>query len=235
MTILGIDTSGPAASVALWRDAKPRYAIAADLGLTHSQTLMPMIDGALSASGISMEEIELIACVAGPGSFTGVRIGVCAARAISMARGIACAGIDALAALAAGAFGFDGEVCPILDARRGQVYCARFCFSRGDLPRRLSDDGAMKLEDFLAGLAPDGRFLFVGDGVTAHAAAIERALGDRAVIQKPHLSGLRAEAACYLADRDPSLRLSGAALVPIYLRKPQAERERAKREGAAHD
>lgn len=227
MTILGIDTSGPVAGVSVWRDGKPRYSATADVGMTHSETLMPMVDQALSAAGLSMEDVELVACVAGPGSFTGVRIGVCAAKGFAMARAIPCARIDALEALAAGAYGFDGEVCPILDARRDQVYCARFRFGEGALPVRLAEDAAMKLSDFLDGLPAGGRFLFTGDGVAAHGAAIGRALGGRALIAKPHLSCLRADAACYLAEFSPALRLPGEKLEPIYLRKPQAERERA--------
>ncbi len=231
MTILGIDTSGPVAGVALWRDGKPRYSVTADVGLTHSETLMPMVDQALAAFGIPANEVELLACVAGPGSFTGVRIGVCAARGFAQALGIPCVQVDALEALAAGAYGFDGEICPILDARRDQVYCARFRFSSGRLPERLSEDGALSLQDFLAGLPQQGRFLFTGDGVSAHAAAIERALGERALIAKPHLSGLKADAACYLAETSPARRMPGERLEPIYLRKPQAERERAARRG----
>jgi tRNA threonylcarbamoyladenosine biosynthesis protein TsaB len=226
LTILGIDTSGPVAGVALFEGGKVRYCAAADVGLTHSETLMPLIDRALEASGLSIPQLGLIACVAGPGSFTGVRIGVCAARAISMATGIPCAQIDALEALAAGAFGFDGEICPILDARRGQVYCARFRFSQGVLPQRIADDRAMALEEFIEQLPASSRLLFVGDGVWAHAPAIERALGSRALIQKPHLSGLRADAACYLAHNNPALHMPGMQLLPLYLRKPQAERAR---------
>jgi tRNA threonylcarbamoyladenosine biosynthesis protein TsaB len=231
LTILGIDTSGPVAGVCVWKDGKPRYSAVADVGLTHSETLMPMVDQALAAAGISVKDVELVACVAGPGSFTGVRIGVCAAKGFALARDIPCAQIDALEALAAGAFGFDGEICPILDARRDQVYCARFRFGEGALPERLSEDMALSLSDFLGGLPADGRFLFIGDGVAAHGAAIARALGNRALIAKPHLSGLRADAACYLAEQNPALRVLGANLEPIYLRKPQAERERAVRRG----
>jgi len=231
LTILGIDTSGPVAGVSVWRGGKPRYSVTADVGLTHSETLMPMVDQALSAAGLSMGDVELIACVAGPGSFTGVRIGVCAAKGFALARDIPCARIDALEALAAGAHGFDGEICPILDARRDQVYCARFRFSDGVLPVRLTEDMALKLTDFLSGLPADGRFLFTGDGVAAHRAAIERALGGRALTARTHLSGLRADAACYLAESNPALRMPGANLEPIYLRKPQAERERAARRG----
>ena len=229
MTILGIDTSGPVAGVALWQGGKPIWSAAADVGLTHSETLMPMVDQALAACNLSMEDVELVACVAGPGSFTGVRIGVCAAKGFALALGIPVSQIDAMTALAAGAFGFDGEICPILDARRDQVYCARFRFSGGALPERLTEDAALKLTDFLDSLPADGRFLFTGDGVRAHEAAITRALHERAVIQKPHLAGLRADAACYLAENDPGTCLPGERLEPIYLRKPQAERERAEK------
>ena len=229
MTILGIDTSGPVAGACVWRDGKPIWSAAADVGLTHSETLMPMVDQALTACNLTMDDVELVACVAGPGSFTGVRIGVCATKGFALARGIPVAGIDALTALAAGAFGFDGEICPILDARRDQVYCARFRFSGGTLPQRLTEDAALKLSDFLDSLPVDGRFLFTGDGVRAHESAITRALGERAVIQKPHLAGLKADAACYLAENDSGTRLPGERLEPIYLRKPQAERERAER------
>ncbi len=235
VTILGIDTSGPVAGVALWRSGALCYAAVSDAGRTHSETLMPMVDQALRAAGLSIEDVEMVSCVAGPGSFTGVRIGVCAAKGIAMARGIPCARVDALAALAAGAFGFDGEICPILDARRGQVYCARFRFSAGALPERRMEDAALPLADYLALLPKEGRCLFTGDGLSAHGAEIARAMGPRAVLQKPHLSLLRAEAACYLAQNDPALRVSGAALTPIYLRKPQAERERAEKRGRAHD
>ncbi len=231
MTILGMDTSGPVASVSVWRGGKPRYSVSADVGLTHSETLMPLVDRALTAAGVSLAEVELIACVAGPGSFTGVRIGVCAARGFALALKIPVARVNALEALSAGAFGFDGEICPILDARRGQVYSARFRFAEGALPERLCPDEALKLTDFIAALPPDGRFLFTGDGLSVHGEAIRAALGSRAILQKPHLAALRAEAACYLADSDPSLRVPGEALEPIYLRKPQAERERDARRG----
>ena len=226
-----MDTSGPVASVCVWRGGKPRYSVSADVGLTHSETLMPLVDRALTAAGVSMAEVELVACVAGPGSFTGVRIGVCAARGFALALGIPVARINALEALSAGAFGFDGEICPILDARRGQVYCARFRFAEGALPERLCPDEALKLTDFVAALPPEGRFLFTGDGLSIHGEAIRAALGSRAVLQKPHLASLRAEAACYLADCGSSPGVPGEALEPIYLRKPQAERERDARRG----
>ena len=97
------------------------------------------------------------------------------------------------------------------------------------------EDAAPPLTDFLSRLPAGGRCLFTGDGLTAHAEAILRALGQRAVLQKPHLSLLRAEAACYLAENDPSIRMPGGELTPIYLRKPQAERERAEKQGRTHD
>ncbi len=175
----------------------------------------------------------MVSCVAGPGSFTGVRIGVCAAKGIAMARGIPCARVDALAALAAGDFGFDGEICPILDARRGQVYCARFRFSAGALPERRMEDAALPLADYLALLPKEGRCLFTGDGLSAHGAEIAGRWG-RGRCCKSASFTFAGGGGCYMRRTIPPFAYP-ARRSPIYLRKPQAERERAEKRGRAHD
>ena len=111
------------------------HSIALNHGLTHSEALMPAVDAAMRASGLTCADIDAFAAVAGPGSFTGVRIGVCTAKGLAHAAGKPCAAVDALEALAMNFYGFGGLVCPILDARRGQVYCALFDAS-GGMPRR---------------------------------------------------------------------------------------------------
>lgn len=227
MNILTIDTSGPVCAVALMRDEVIVYEARANTGLTHSEALMPMVDLAMRAAGLAVKQLDLICCVAGPGSFTGVRIGVCAARALAHAWGIRVARLDALAVLAMGAWGFDGTVCPILDARRGQVYGAAFRMG-GDVPARLMDDVAVSFENYIEKL-PGGRLLFVGDGVTVNEAKI-RALGGRALIAPPHIRMLSAAAGCALAARDEGTHMEHRQLTPIYLRAPQAERERAERQ-----
>lgn len=233
MNILTLDASGPVCGVALMKDGVLVYEASVNVGLTHSETLMPMLDTALTTAGISVDQLDLIGCVAGPGSFTGVRIGVCAAKALAHAYNIPCAQLNALEVLAMGAYPVADTICPILDARRDQVYGAAFSFGEtGELPIRLMDDVAMKLTDFLELLPKQGRLLFVGDGVKVHAEKIIQQLGNRARISASHVSGIRAGAGCALAERRPELRTDYLGLMPIYLRASQAERERAAREEA---
>ncbi len=227
-TVLAIDTSGPVAGCAILKDGKIVHQVAMNHGLTHSETIMPAVDEALSAAGLTCADVDVFAAVAGPGSFTGVRIGVCAAKGLAHAVGKPCAAVHALEALAMNLCGFDGLACPILDARRGQVYCAAFDVS-GGLPVRALADAAEPLSDFLARLPRDRRLAFVGDGVPVHADAVRAALGERALIAPANLRDLRADAACVLAASHPETWVEAAALRPIYLRAPQAERERKKR------
>ena len=227
-TVLAIDTSGPVAGCAVLKGGRIVHQIAMNHGLTHSETIMPAVDAALEAAGLSCGDVDVFAAVAGPGSFTGVRIGVCAAKGLAHAVGKPCCAVHALEALAMNFVGFDGLCCPILDARRGQVYCAAFDTASG-LPARALEDAAEPLADFLMRLPGDRRLVFVGDGVPVHAQTITEALGERALIAPANLRDLRADAACVLAATRPETWVDAAALRPIYLRAPQAERERKKR------
>ena len=227
-TVLAIDTSGPVAGCAVLKDGRIVHQVAMNHGLTHSETIMPAVDAALEASSLACADVDVFAAVAGPGSFTGVRIGVCAAKGLAHGAGKPCCAVHALEALAMNGYGFDGLCCPILDARRGQVYCAAFD-TAGGLPVRTLPDAAEPLADFLAKLPKDRRLLFVGDGVPLHANAVRDALGGRALIAPASLRDLRADAACVLAALRPETWVEAAALRPIYLRAPQAEREREKR------
>ena len=220
MNIFALDASGPCAGVALWQDGEITHEIEARHGLTHSQTLMPMADSIFEAAGIGPGDIDLYACVAGPGSFTGVRIGVCAARGLAHGAGKKCVSLDALECLAAGAWGYPGVVAPILDARRGQVYCAAF---RGG--QRVREDEAMALTDFVTQLPPEP-ILFVGDGVAVNRERLADMLGERAVFAPAHMRFIRAGAAAWLAAQRIEQAVEPEALLPIYLRLPQAERER---------
>ena len=224
-TVLAIDTSGPVAGCAVLRDGKIVHQIAMNHGLTHSETIMPAVDAALQAAGLSCRDVDVFAAVAGPGSFTGVRIGVCAAKGLAHGAGKPCCAVHALEALAMNFYGFDGLCCPILDARRGQVYCAAFDMKNG-LPERALADAAEPLADFLARLPEDRRLVFVGDGVPAYGDRIRETLGSRALIAPEHLRSLRPDAACVLAAARPDQWMAARLLTPVYLRAPQAERER---------
>lgn len=231
MNILMIDTSGPACGVAIVKDAKPCYEAELSIGMTHSQRLMPMVDAALSMTGMKMEDIDLFGAVVGPGSFTGVRIGVSTVKALAHAQGKPCIGIDALEALALNVPEFDGVICPILDARAQQVYGA--IFEPGMPPKRLCEDTAEKLTAFLDRVEATGkRAMFVGDGVPVSEKAIRERLGDRAAFAPVQHGGLRALNAAMLANEYSQNAQDYITLLPLYLRAPQAERERAAREAA---
>ena len=227
MNIVAIDTSGPAASCAVLIDGEIVQSIAMNRGLTHSETIMPALDACMSAAGLSCDQVDCFATVAGPGSFTGVRIGVCAVKGLAHAWNRPCARIDALEALAMNFAGFDGLACPILDARRGQVYCAAFDMKNG-MPVRVLEDAAIDLTEFLARLPKDRRLVFLGDGLRVHAARIRETLTE-ALIAPANLRQLRADAACLLAEARPEEWMEARKLTPIYLRLPQAERERNQR------
>ena len=225
MNILMIDTSGPACGVAIMADGRLVYEAELTHRQTHSQRVMPMVDTALQMSDMTAADMDVFGAVVGPGSFTGVRIGVSTVKALAHAANKPCVAVDALEALAANVTAFDGVVCPILDARAQQVYGA--IFKRGE---RLTEDTVEKLTLFLDRVEATGEnALFLGDGAPGFEAAIRERLGLR--------NGLRAGSACALAARRleaGETPLDYITLLPLYLRAPQAERERAAREGAKH-
>ena len=232
MNILMIDTSGPACGVAIAREGRLVCDMQLVSGRTHSQRVMPMVEAALAMSDMAVSDIDVFGAVTGPGSFTGVRIGVSSVKALAHAAGKPCVGVDALHALAANIQAFDGVICPILDARAQQVYGAMF--RAGDVPQRLCEDEAMPLTAFLDRVeATDERALFLGDGVAAMRGAIEARLGGRAQFAAPQHMNLRAGSACAIAMRlaEQGETTDYLHLLPLYLRAPQAERERAQRLG----
>lgn len=228
MNIVAIDTSGPLASCAVMKDGVIVHMIVMNQGLTHSETIMPALDDAMRASGLNCSEVDAFAAVAGPGSFTGVRIGICAVKGLAHAYNKPCVGIDALEALAMNVQGFDGIACPILDARRSQVYCAAFDMQNG-MPLRICDDDAVSLDEFLKRLPQDRRLFFLGDGLRVHAQKIAELLGPRALIAPANMAQLHADAACLLAELRRESWMEARYLKPLYLRVPQAERERSAR------
>lgn len=224
MNIVAVDTSGPVASCAVMTDGEIRAAQILNCGLTHSETIMPALEECMRRSGLKCTDVDVFAAVAGPGSFTGVRIGVCAVKGLAHAVNKPCARIDALETLAMNFYGNDAIVCPILDARRGQVYCAAFD-TRNGMPERIMEDTAEDLKEFLQSLPRDRRLIFAGDGLRAYTTLIRETIPD-AMIAPANLSQLRAEAACVLTEKRKDEWMEAAALTPIYLRAPSAERER---------
>ena len=161
MNILAIDTAGRTAAVAVMRDDTLLYECNTGTGLTHSETLLPMADAALKACGLRCADIDLFGVTAGPGSFTGLRIGLSAVKGMAFVKDTPCAGVSTLEALAWGMTG-EGTVIGALDARRGQVYWAGFDLATHE---RLTPDTAAPVET-LENFVRDCKkpLIFVGDG-----------------------------------------------------------------------
>ena len=164
MTILAFETSAKPVSVSLLRGGRVAASEFENAGLTHSVTLMPMAERVLAAAGLTPAAVDFFAVAAGPGSFTGLRIGVGTVKGLGWAAEKPCAAVSTLLAMAYLHPGFDGVVCPVMDARRGQVYAALFDTS-GGAPERLEADGALGLGELFDLLERRSRpVLFVGDG-----------------------------------------------------------------------
>ena len=151
MRILAFETSAKAASVALLEDGKLLAESYQNTGLTHSQTLMVMAQDMLNTLALTPGDVDVVAVAAGPGSFTGVRIGVAAAKGFAWGRELPCVGVSTLDAMAQQARLFEGIVCCAMDARREQVYNALFSCHGGVLTR-LTEDRALSLDDLAAEL-----------------------------------------------------------------------------------
>lgn len=227
--ILAMDTSGPSLSVALVKAGKLVYECTQQNGMTHSDSLMVLVDEAMQAGKMAVADVDCFAVVTGPGSFTGVRIGVTTAKSFAHATNKPCIGINALEAIAYGARQFSGLVCPMQDARAGQVYCAAFQEEKRVLP-----DDALKLDVFLEQVKPYGRCCFIGDGAVVHRDDIVAAMGDNAVFSSMSAMVLRAANVAELAMIHQDQATKWQELAPYYLRAPQAERERLAKEAAAH-
>lgn len=224
MMLLLIDTSGPVAGVALMEDGKVRYEAMCVNAFTHSQSILPMVEEAYLHTGLSVDDTDYFACVTGPGSFTGVRIGVSTVKGLAQVKNKPCIAVDALESMAKGVQYFDGIICPIQDARAGQVYGAAF---RGGSMERLMDDEPLVLSEYLDKVDAYGKkMMFLGDGMPVQREKIEETLGDKAVFAPAHLAYLRPAAAAELAWGKQKEAVSYLDLQPLYLRAPSAERQK---------
>ena len=232
MKILAVDTAGKTAGVAVMEDDRLLYEVYLDAGLTHSETLLPMVDAALKACRLSCADIDLYGVNAGPGSFTGLRIGLAAVKGLAFPRHTPCAPVSTLEALAAGHLG-EGTLLCALDARRGQVYSAAFDLATH--ARLLDDDAraAASLADFVKSCKKP--LFFVGDG--AYLCYNIYSEADGVLPVPPALRGGRAVGVALAAQRmaEAGLTVPPEALLPDYHRLSQAERERAARLAAAQN
>jgi len=224
--ILAFETSAKAASVALY-DGKLLGEQYQNTGLTHSQTLMVMAEDLLKQCGKTMADVTAVAVAEGPGSFTGVRIGVAAAKGLSWGGQLPCYGVSTLEAMAVSLGIYQGYVCACMDARRNQVYNALFYVNQGQL-ERFSEDRAIALADLKEELKSiDGPIYLVGDGAEL---AFENLSGEieELILPPEHRRHQRAVGVAILAAQMQAAGETGDgnALTPNYLRLSQAERER---------
>ena len=230
MLILAFETSAKAASVAVMEGSKLLAESYQNTGLTHSQTLMVMAEDALKQVGKRAADVEAVAVAEGPGSFTGVRIGVAAAKGFAWGKNIPCYGVSTLEAMVLSLGVWQGYVCPVMDARRSQVYNALFYVNQGEISR-VCDDRAIALADLKEELKnlPEPIFL-VGDGSILCYNTLSKDVPNL-VLPAEHRMHQRAVGvglgAAAMAEKGNGG--DGAALAPNYLRLSQAERERAEK------
>ena len=229
MLLLAFETSAKAASVALTQDGKLLGESYQNTGLTHSQTLMVMAEDLLKQCGKKTDDVTAVAVAEGPGSFTGVRIGVAAAKGFAWGAELPCVGVSTLEAMVKTLGVWQGWVCPVMDARRSQVYNALFYVNQGK-PERMTPDRAIALSDLEVELKEkEGPIFLVGDGsVLAHKTLDIPNL----VLPAEHRMHQRAVGVALLAEEAllAGAAGDGAALTPNYLRLSQAERERIERQ-----
>lgn len=230
MKTLALETSAKSVSVAVTENGTLLAQAYQDRGLTHSVTLMPLLDGMLKTAGLTLDDMDIIAVAQGPGSFTGIRIGVSAAKGLAWAKALPCCGVSTLEAMAYGVTDFEGVVVGAMDARRQQVYNALFRTENGCVTRLCADRAvAMELVAEELAAMPEPK-LIVGDGAVLLYDFLQKAgIGCRLTspLHRQQSAAGVALAAEHLAAQ--GLTCSAQELQPVYLRLSQAERERLAR------
>lgn len=230
MKILAIETSAKSVSAAVVENGVPLASAYQNMGLTHSRTLMPLVDGMLSAAGLRVQDMDLLAAANGPGSFTGLRIGVSALKGLAWALEKPCCGVSTLAAMARNLAHMEGLIICAMDARRNQVYNALFLAHDGVLTRQCPDRaiGLSELAEEIKN-RPEPKFV-VGDGAgLCYNHLLEQDVPCR--MAPPQLVMQNAVGVALAAEEMAAAGQVTTArdLVPVYLRLSQAERERLAR------
>ena len=230
MKILSLDTTADVCSAAICEDTRLIAEMTVNTGNTHSQTLLPVVEQILKISETELDEIELFACSTGPGSFTGVRIGVATIKGLAYGKNKPCMSVSTLDALAYNLKGYSGILCPVMNARRNQVYNALF-ESDGLNIKRLCPDRALSIEELDEELCMLDKPIFLcGDGYSITERGFKKTrIGF--VPERSRLQSAYSVACCALEKYKLGEVLTDAQIVPIYLRPSQAERERNERLG----
>ena len=228
MKILALETSAGPASAAITENGRVLASAYIHTKLTHSQTLMPMVEGLFKNAALSLSDMDLMAVAAGPGSFTGVRIGVAAVKGLAFPKGVPCAAVSTLSAIArnAAGTGFAGVVCGVMDARCGQAYTACFDSDGKTLSRRTPDE-AISAEELKNRLISYKKPVFLlGDGAELCYNGFKAEVPD--LILAPEALRYQQAVGVAAAAEEMAAKemlVTAEALQPVYLRLPQAERE----------
>ena len=224
MKILALDSTATTASVALCEDSALIALTTLNAGLTHSEALLPLVEQLLTRAHLTPADIDIFAAAQGPGSFTGVRIGAATIKGLAFGRGKPCIGVSTLEALAHNLACCDGIICPVMNARRDQVYNALFRAQDGAITR-LCEDRAISVSDLGAQLREYSDPVYVcGDGASLMRNVPSRYVPDFLLWQNGY-----SVAQCALKLYNEGVRTTDIELAPTYLRLPQAERERLER------
>jgi tRNA threonylcarbamoyladenosine biosynthesis protein TsaB len=222
MLTLAFDTSSRTASVAILKEHSVIYDEIIDSGLHHSEVLLPAIDNALHEVNIRISGIDLFACTLGPGSFTGLRIGIATLKGFMLATGKPAAGISSLAALAINAGRSSGIICPVMDAGRGQVYTASYIYDKDGILRQLDDEKVMLPGEIVQD--KEREIIYIGEGAIKYADIIVKGENKKVSIAPVGQQYIRA-AAVGILGLDKYKRkelLNVETCLPVYLRSASA-------------
>lgn len=223
MFTLAIDTSTSTAGCVLMEDETIRAEILVNLGVNHSATLLPSINHIIGLAGIKMADIDLYACTVGPGSFTGLRIGASAIKGFALATGRSVVGVSTLDALALNMADSPMLICPMLDARKKQVYTALYRADQHEGVQRISEEKAIEVEKFLEEIHED--CIFFGDGAVVYRDVIREALPGHYHFAVPIHQQIRAAAVGLLGIRKFKMNdtLNLFDFTPQYIRSSEAD------------
>lgn len=230
MLLLAFETSAKAGSVALMQEDRLLAESYQNSGLTHSQTLLSMAESMIKSCDLTPQDVQAVAVAAGPGSFTGVRIGVAAAKGFSWGLEIPCCGVSTLEAMAENLGIYEGTVVCVMDARRSQVYNALFRAEKGVLTR-MTPDRAISLAELKGELSEiSGPLYLVGDGSNLTNQTLQNTIANL-ILPPEHRLHQRAAGVAMVAERmlENGEICDAESLQPNYLRLSQAERERLER------
>ena len=232
MKILAFDSSGLVASVAIVQDDNLIAEYTTNYKKTHSQTLLPMLDEIVKMTETDKESFDALAVAAGPGSFTGLRIGSATVKGLALAWNIPVIAVPTLEGLAYNMWGSSRLICPIMDARRKQVYTGLYRFNSDDRLETIMDQTPMDIADLIDQLNErGGKVIFVGDGIDVYADVIKEKMTADYTFAPAHMNKQRAGSVAAAAQvRYAAGRYEeGDTFAPEYLRQSQAERERAEK------